>query len=157
MYENTIFLLTRRVPLVEQKLFTLPGAPDFTSCFLYIVILPQLSFLSLIIMLEDTRGVIRIRKWKDRQHSDQIKKAQKDKQRSTKHTAKTKDRVTRTPQKTGGEIRGVSTMAFGLFILKHTKLNLIYLNKFKKDINCNSNCNSNIIFFGEFSTKTSFL
>ena len=35
MYENTIFLLTRRVPLVEQKLFTLPGAPDFTSCFLW--------------------------------------------------------------------------------------------------------------------------
>ena len=55
-------------------------------------------------MFEDTRGVIRIRKLKDR-HSDQIKKAQKDKQRSTKHTAKTKDRVTRTPQKTGGEIR----------------------------------------------------
>ena len=32
-------------------------------------------------------------------------KAQKDKQRSTKHTYKTKDRVTRTPLKTGGELR----------------------------------------------------
>ena len=32
-------------------------------------------------------------------------KGQKDKQRSTKHTYKTKDRVTRTPQKTGGELR----------------------------------------------------
>jgi hypothetical protein len=32
-------------------------------------------------------------------------KVQKDKQRSTKHTYKTKDRVTRTPQKTGGELR----------------------------------------------------
>jgi len=30
-----------------------------------------------------------------------IKKGQKDKQRSTKHTYKTKDRVTRTPLKTG--------------------------------------------------------
>ena len=30
---------------------------------------------------------------------------QKDKQRSTKHTYKTKDRVTRTPLKTGGELR----------------------------------------------------
>jgi len=30
------------------------------------------------------------------------KKVQKDKQRSTKHTYKTKDRVTRTPLKTGG-------------------------------------------------------
>jgi len=33
------------------------------------------------------------------------KKVQKDKQRSTKHTYKTKDRVTRTPIKTGGELR----------------------------------------------------
>ena len=32
-------------------------------------------------------------------------KEQKDKQRSTKHTYKTKDRVTRTPLKTGGELR----------------------------------------------------
>jgi hypothetical protein len=32
-------------------------------------------------------------------------KVQKDKQRSTKHTYKTKDRVTRTPPKTGGELR----------------------------------------------------
>ena len=32
------------------------------------------------------------------------KKAQKDKQRSTKHTHKTKDRVKRTPLKIGGEL-----------------------------------------------------
>jgi len=32
-------------------------------------------------------------------------KVQKDKQRSTKYTYKTKDRVTRTPLKTGGELR----------------------------------------------------
>ena len=32
-------------------------------------------------------------------------KVRKDKQRSTKHTYKTKDRVTRTPLKTGGELR----------------------------------------------------
>ena len=31
-------------------------------------------------------------------------KVQQDKQRSTKHTYKTKDRVTRTPLKTGGEL-----------------------------------------------------
>ena len=44
---------------------------------------------------EDTKGVIRIRKSrKDRQHN-----GQKDKQQSTKHTYKTKDRVTRTPLK----------------------------------------------------------
>jgi hypothetical protein len=33
------------------------------------------------------------------------KKVQKDKQRSTKHTYKTKDRVTRIPLKTRGELR----------------------------------------------------
>ena len=33
------------------------------------------------------------------------KKRTKDKQRSTKHTYITKDRVTRTPLKTGGELR----------------------------------------------------
>jgi len=32
-------------------------------------------------------------------------KLQKDKHRSTKHTHNTKDRVTRTPLKTGGELR----------------------------------------------------
>ena len=37
---------------------------------------------------------------KDRQHNGQKKKGQKDKQRYTKHTHNTKDRVTRTPLKT---------------------------------------------------------
>jgi hypothetical protein len=44
---------------------------------------------------EDTKVVIRIRKSKNRQHN-----GQKDKQRSTKHTRKTKDQVT--PLKTRG-------------------------------------------------------
>ena len=49
---------------------------------------------------EDTKGIIRIRISKrNRQHNDQ-----KDKQWSTKHTYKTKDRVKRTPLKTGGEL-----------------------------------------------------
>ena len=82
---------------------------------------------------EDTKGAIRIRISKNRQHNDRKKKdkrtrrvwryqkgnhnpyikeeqttkekVQKDKQRSTKHTYKTKDRVTWTPLKTGGELR----------------------------------------------------
>jgi len=33
------------------------------------------------------------------------REVQKDKQRSTKHTYKTKDRLTRTPLKTRGELR----------------------------------------------------
>jgi hypothetical protein len=47
---------------------------------------------------EDIKEVIRIRISKNRQHNGQKKK---DKQRSTKHTHKAKDRVTRTPLKTG--------------------------------------------------------
>ena len=42
---------------------------------------------------------------KNRQHNSQKKKVQKDKQRSTKHTHKAKDRVTRTRQNTGDELR----------------------------------------------------
>ena len=42
-------------------------------------------------------------------------KVQKDKQRSTKHTYKTKDRVTRTPLKTGNELRWL--LFFSLFSL----------------------------------------
>ena len=57
-------------------------------------------------MFEDTKGVIRIRiSKKNRQHNGQKKKIQMDKQRSIKHTYKTKDRVTRTPLKTGDEFR----------------------------------------------------
>ena len=48
---------------------------------------------------KDTKGVIRIRKPKDRQHNGQRKK---DKQRSTKHTHKTIDRVTPNPTKNLG-------------------------------------------------------
>jgi hypothetical protein len=51
---------------------------------------------------KDTKGVIRIRISENRQHNGQKKK---DKQRSTKHTHKTKDRVTRTPLKNAGELR----------------------------------------------------
>ena len=43
---------------------------------------------------EDTKGVIRTVKSKDRQHNGQKKK---DKQRYTRHTHKTKDQVTGNP------------------------------------------------------------
>ena len=56
---------------------------------------------------EDTKGVIRIRISKKEEQTTQWpkEKVQRDKQRSIKHTFKTKDRVTRTPLKTGGEHR----------------------------------------------------
>jgi hypothetical protein len=55
---------------------------------------------------EDTKGVIRMSKLKkNRQRNGQKKKGQQEKQRSTKYIHKTKDRVTRTPLKTGGEVK----------------------------------------------------
>jgi hypothetical protein len=51
------------------------------------------------------REVIRIRiSKKNRQHNGQKKKYKRDKQQSTKYTHTTKDRVTRTPLKTGSEL-----------------------------------------------------
>jgi hypothetical protein len=40
---------------------------------------------------KDTKGVMSIRKSKNRQHNDQKKKVQKDKQRSTKYAHESKD------------------------------------------------------------------
>ena len=58
-------------------------------------------------MFEDTKGVIRIRKSKkNRKHNGQKKKRQKDKERSTKHTHKTKNRLTREPGVNSGTLEG---------------------------------------------------
>jgi hypothetical protein len=67
------------------------------------LIFTSVSTIFLLEELEDTKGAIRICKLKKiRQHNGQKKKY---KQRSTKHTHKTKDRVTRTPLKAGDELR----------------------------------------------------
>jgi hypothetical protein len=67
--------LTRRVSLVEQELLILPDNLSSPPVF----------------SVEEEQTT----QWPK-------EKEQKDKQRSTKHTYKTKDRVTRTPLKTGG-------------------------------------------------------
>jgi hypothetical protein len=56
---------------------------------------------------EKLEGVIRTRQSNQRMTDNTMvkRKRQKDKQRFTKHTQKTTDRVTRTPYKTGGELR----------------------------------------------------
>ena len=55
--------------------------------------------------LKRLQGVIRIRKSKDRQHNGQKKKDKRTNNDLHNITHKTKDRVTRTPIKTGGELR----------------------------------------------------
>ena len=54
---------------------------------------------------EDTKGVIRNRKSKDRQHNSKKKKGKKTNTDPQNITHKTKDRVARTPIKTGVELR----------------------------------------------------
>jgi hypothetical protein len=49
-------------------------------------------------------------------------KVQKDKQRSTKHTHKTKDRVTRTPLKTGGELINIDRVIVNRVRLYNNRL-----------------------------------
>ena len=58
-------------------------------------------------MFEDTKGAINQNMYIEEEQKTQWpnEKVQKDKQRSTKHTPRTKDRVTRTTLKTGGELR----------------------------------------------------
>jgi len=72
---------------------------------------------------ENTKGVIRIRKSKkDRQHNGQTKK---DKQRSTEHTHKTTDQVTRTPLNIWGEFRGSGKMRSSCSTSGNHRVNLV--------------------------------
>ena len=52
-------------------------------------------------------------------------KVQKDKQRTRKHTYKTKDRVTRTPLKTGGELMCSGTVSSSCFTSDTRRVNLV--------------------------------
>ena len=52
-------------------------------------------------------------------------KVQKDKQRSTKHTYRTKDRVTRTPLKTAGELRCSGRVSSSCFTRGIRRVNLV--------------------------------
>jgi hypothetical protein len=52
-------------------------------------------------------------------------RVQKDKQRSTKHTYKTKDRVTRTPPKTRGELRCSRRVSSSCFTSGTRRVNLV--------------------------------
>ena len=68
---------------------------------------------------EDTKGVIRIRKSKDRQHNGKIK------QSSTKYTHNTNDRVTRTPLKTGIEVVCSGRVSSSCFTSDTRHVNLV--------------------------------
>ena len=52
-------------------------------------------------------------------------RVQKDKQRSTKHTYKTKDRVTRTPPKTKGDFRCSGRVSSSCFTSGTRRVNLV--------------------------------
>jgi hypothetical protein len=107
----------------------------FYHSWLHDTVIPYFTILVYMILLfskvsrrfEDTKGVITISKLKkDRQHNGQKKK---DNQRSTKHTHKTKDRVTRTPLKIGGELRcsgRVSMSKWDVLFFNSSKTNCLF-------------------------------
>ena len=69
-------------------------------------------------MFEDTKGVTKIRaSKKNRQHNGQKKNVQKNKQRFTKQTHKTKDWITLTPLQTGDDRMCSDSIVFLFFIL----------------------------------------
>ena len=78
---------------------------------------------------KDTKGVIRIRISKKNRRHNGHRKIQKDKQRFTKQTHKTKDRVTRTPLKTGVELRcsGMVSSSCSTSGTRHANLSHMYL------------------------------
>jgi hypothetical protein len=57
-------------------------------------------------------------------------KVQKDQQRSTKHTYKTKDRVTRTPRKTGCELRCSGRVRSSCSTSDTRRVNLVTIEKY---------------------------
>jgi hypothetical protein len=72
---------------------------------------------------EDTKGVIRIEEEQTTQWPKE--NGQKDKHRSTKHTHKTKDRVTRTSLKTGCELRCSGWVSSSCSIRGTRRVNLV--------------------------------
>ena len=79
----------------------------FLSYFLFIVCFQVSFFIYLFVFtstkveFENTKGLIRIPKSKDRQHNGQIKKDKRTNNDLQNTTQKTKDRVTRTSLETG--------------------------------------------------------
>ena len=100
----------RSQPLVLHRM--IPSG----TCYIYII---QEEF-------EDTKGATRICvSKKNRQHNGQKKQLQKDKTRSTKHTYKRKDRVTRTQLKTGDGLRWSGRVRSSCSISDTRRVNLV--------------------------------
>jgi hypothetical protein len=77
-------------------------------------------------------------------------KIQKDKQRSTKHTYKTKYRVTRTPLKTGGELRCSGRVSSSCSTSGTRRVNLVTNPVIRIDLFAYSRFGSKIIRFYTF-------
>ena len=75
---------------------------------------------------KDIKGVIRIRKSKKDRRNDQMKKDKRTNNDLQNTTHKTKDRVTRTPLKTGGELRCSGRVGSSCFTSGISRVNLVY-------------------------------
>jgi hypothetical protein len=74
---------------------------------------------------KDIKGVIRIRKSKKDRRNDQMKKDKRTNNDLQNTTHKTKDRVTRTPLKTGGELRCSGRVGSSCFTSGISRVNLV--------------------------------
>jgi hypothetical protein len=72
-----------------------------------------------------------------RKHNGQKKKDRRDKQRSRKHTYRTKDRITRTPHQTGDELRCFGRVSSSCYISDSRRVilvtNPVISHKWRKD------------------------
>jgi hypothetical protein len=78
---------------------------------------------------KDIKGVIRIRKSKKDRRNDQMKKDKRTNNDLQNTTHKTKDRVTRTPLKTGGELRCSGRVGSSCFTSGISRVNLVTTNE----------------------------
>jgi len=79
--------------------------------------------------LEDTKGVIIIHEWQNRQHNGQKKKYKETNNDLKKHTHNTKDRVTGTPLKIGGELRCSESVSSFCSSSETRRISLVAMNE----------------------------
>ena len=130
MSKLTIFFFRNACTKSGQLQFSQFSVPSDCVCLLTyefcLFLLEDCSVFGSLLLPLYIKGVsiIHISK-KNRQHNGQKKKVQKDKQRSTKHTHKTKDQVKRTPLNTGGELMCSGRVSSSCSISSTRRVNLI--------------------------------
>ena len=150
-YYSTVFDVFEKVSNIYLTMLVAIGT-DWTGSFIYnyhtITITTALWFCRLMVVGKKS---LKIPKGNQNPYIEEEQttqwrkeKVQKGKQRSTKHTYKTKDRVTRTPLKTGGELRYSGRVSSSRSTSGTRRVNLVMNTTF-----------NNISFISQLSTTAS--